>query len=44
VAFDVAADAAGDAVIAGGTLPPVGVNGASQSGAPYALFVAKLGW
>jgi hypothetical protein len=47
VPIDVAVDSAGDAVIAGWTIPPPGrVIGpdASQSSAPFAIFVAKLGW
>jgi hypothetical protein len=44
---DVAVDAAGDAVIAGWSLPSAGIDGgsgAAQSNTGYAIFVAKLGW
>jgi hypothetical protein len=47
VPIDVAVDAAGDAVIAGWSIPPPGgVIGpdAAQSSAPFTVFVAKLGW
>ncbi len=47
VPVDVAVDAAGDAVIAGWSIPPPGgVIGpdAAQSSAPFTVFVAKLGW
>jgi hypothetical protein len=41
--FDVAADVAGDAVIAGRSILPAAPDG-GQNGVHYAIFVAKLGW
>jgi hypothetical protein len=43
---DVAFDAAGDAVVAGWSVPPVAVDGGPGvlQSASYAIFVAKLGW
>ena len=44
-ALDVAADAAGDAVIAGWSVPPIPDGGSgARSSASYAIFVAKLSW
>jgi hypothetical protein len=43
---DVAVDVAGDAVVAGWSVPPVAVDGGPGvlQSASYAIFVAKLGW
>lgn len=40
---DVVADAAGDAVVTGWSVPPASLDGGAGS-ANYAVFVAKLGW